>query len=129
MVYKQEKKIVVSNEFIDIYRNMNVYNQVDKMNKLSKRELYLLLILSLDNHSDEDPVVIGNYLKFEKEFMEILDIQDDKETDNEVLLSLIKETGNDYIDTTNLFSENSEQIPNIYTKEEVRDIKLQKLGE
>ena len=129
MVDKQEKKIVVSNEFIDIYRNMNVYNQVDKMNKLSKRELYLLLILSLDNHSDEDPVVIGNYLKFEKEFMEILDIQDDKETDNEVLLSLIKETGNDYIDTTNLFSENSEQIPNIYTKEEVRDIKLQKLGE
>lgn len=121
---KKENKIKVSDEFIDIYKNFNVSSQIDKMQKLSKRELYLLLVLCLDFHSDEDPVCINNYKLFKDEIIEINDIQDDKETSNPILKSLIEETGDKYIDVDNLVDILENKLPEPLEKVEVRDAKI-----
>lgn len=74
----KDKKILVSNEFIEIYHNFNVCDQINKMKELSKRELYLLLTLCLDKHDDNNVIVKHNFVEFESEIMELFDIQDDK---------------------------------------------------
>ena len=121
---KSTKKIAVSDDFIDIYKNFNVSSQIDKMKSLSKRELYLLLVLCLDFHSDEDPVCINNYKTFRDEIIEINDIQDDKETSNPILKSLIEETGGKYIDVDNLVDILENKLPEPLEKGEVRDAKI-----
>ena len=121
---KSTKKIAVSDDFIDIYKNFNVSSQIDKMKSLSKRELYLLLVLCLDFHSDEDPVCINNYKTFKDEIIEINDIQDDKETSNPILKSLIEETGDKYIDVDNLVDILENKLPEPLEKGEVRDAKI-----
>ena len=37
-----EKKVIVSEDFVNIYKNFNVINQVENMKSLTERELYLL---------------------------------------------------------------------------------------
>lgn len=123
------KKIKVSDEFIDLYRNFNVYNQLDKIKSLNKKDLYLLLTLCLDKHSDEDPVVVSNFLPFREECMKIFDVQDDKGTDDLLLKQLIEETGDEYIDTDIIVDSNGDKLPDPYTQQEARDIKIQKLEE
>jgi hypothetical protein len=120
------KKVVVSELFMDCYKHFNVYSQVERMNELSQRELYLLLILCLDKHDDENTVVRHNFLPFEKQIMEIFDVQDDKEVTNEVLLELVKETGDTYIETEYIVDSADNKVAEVYTKEQVR--KLIKLG-
>ena len=118
------KLINVSNEFADIYINFNVSSQLDKMKSLSQRELYLLLILCLDFHSDEDPVCINNYKHFTDEINEILSIQDDKETNNQILKGLVDETGDKYIDVDNLVDLNGNKLPTPLDKGDVRNAKI-----
>ena len=121
---EKDKKIVVSNEFVDIYRNFNVGNQVHKMNALTKRELYLLLTLCLDKHSDENPTVNSNFKDFKEQCLEIFDIQDDKTSENQTILDLIKESGDQYIETDNIVDSNGDKLPDPYTKDEIRDIRI-----
>jgi hypothetical protein len=118
------KKVSVSDEFIDIYRHFNVSNQIDRMNKLSERELYLLLTFCLDKHDDENVTVKQNFIQFEKQIMEIFEIQDDKETTNQVILDLIKETGDSYIETENIVDILGNKTPDIFTLQEIRDIRI-----
>ena len=119
-----ENKITVSKEFVDIYKNFNVSSQVDEMKKLSQRELYLLLSFCLDMHDVDIATVKFNFQPFETEVMEIFDIQDDKETKNEILLQLISETNDKYIETSELVCQDGNKLPEPYTKEEVRDLKI-----
>ncbi len=119
----QEKKVNVSKLFFEIYKNFNVFSQVDRMNQLNDRELYLLLTLCLDKFSDEDPVVKYNLIPFKDRIMEIFDIQDDKEPTNSILIGLIEDTGDKYIETDNLYYRGS-KLPEPLTKEEVRDAKI-----
>lgn len=123
------KKIKVSDEFIDIYRNFNVYSQIDKLKSMSKKDLYLMLTLCLDKHSDEDPVVVNNFLPFKEECMKIFNVLDDKGTEDLDLKSLIDETSDEYIDTDILVDSIGGKLPDPYTQQEVRDIKIQKLEE
>jgi hypothetical protein len=60
----EEKTLKVSDLFVEIYTNLNVCSQLENMAKLSKKELYLLLIVALDKHSDDDPVVLHNLLMY-----------------------------------------------------------------
>ena len=90
-------KITVSDQFVDIYQNLTKENQVENINKLSKEELYLLLIYAIDNIDPENTILIENMKTFENEGMEIFDIQDDNGTSNPVLLKLIKASGSKYI--------------------------------
>ncbi len=124
-----EKKVVVSGDFVNIYKNFNVINQVENIKTLSDRELYLLLTVCLDKHDDELSVVKYNFQPFKDQVMEIFDIQDDKETTNKVLLSLIDETGSQYIETSDIVGPGNVKLPDPYTKEEIRDVKISLIGD
>lgn len=123
------KKIVVSDRFVDIYKNFNVLSQVDNMNKLTERELYLLLFVCLDKHTDDDPVVNHNYFPFENQIMEILDVLEDRGTTNKTILDLIDETGESYIETDGIVDSNGESLPDPLTKDQVRDAKISKISD
>lgn len=122
-------KLSVSEDFINIYRNINVTEQVDKMKKLSRKELLLLLLLCLDKHSEDDVVVINNLLPFEKECDLLFDLQDDKEVDDEDIKELSKLTDDKYIDTDILVDINGNKLPEPLTKQEVRDAKINIINE
>lgn len=124
-----KNNIHVSNEFVDIFSNFNVVSQVEKMKKLSKKELYLLLTVCLDKFSDEDPVVKYNLLPFKDECMVIFDIQDDKEATDPILIELIQESGDKYIETDNIVYNDDQSLPAPLTKEEVRDAKINIINE
>src|ERR1035437_4846006 len=98
----EEKKLIVSDLFVDIYRNFNVVTQVDRMRQLSKKELFLLLTLCLDKHMDEDPVVMFNFKEFKSESTILYEVQDDKISEDADILELIKESGDKYIETDNI---------------------------
>ena len=122
-------KLSVSEDFINIYRNINVTEQIDKMKKLSRKELLLLLLLCLDKHSEDDVVVINNLLPFEKECDLLFDLQDDKEVDDEDIKELSKLTDDKYIDTDILVDINGNKLPEPLTKQEVRDAKINIINE
>ena len=126
---QSNKNIQVSNEFVDIYTNFNVVTQVEKMKQLTKRELYLLLTVCLDKFSDEDPVVKHNLLPFKKEIMSIFDVQDDKDATDPILIDLITESGDKYIETDYIVYNDDQKLPDTLTKEEVRDAKINIINE
>ncbi len=117
-------EIKVSNDFVNIYRNFNVKDVSDEMKKLSQKELYLLLTLCLDKHSDDNSTVLHNFQSFKDEVMKIYDIQDDKDPTDETLVKLIEETGDKYIETDDIIDEMGNKLPEPYTKEELREIKI-----
>lgn len=119
-----EKNIVVSDQFFEIYKNFNVTTQVEEMMCLDKHELYLLLTLCLDKHDNNDVCVLNKFKAFKNEIKEILDLQEDKEVTNQYLLDLTKSTDDSYIETDNIVNSNGDKIPDPYTLQEVRDIKI-----
>lgn len=119
-----DKKIVVSDLFVDIYTNFNVCSQVEKMNTLTKKELYLLILLALDKHSDDDPVVLHNFLPFESIGDDLFELQEDKGVSNDDLKQLIEETGDKYISTKNVIDSKGNELPEPLSKVEVRDAKI-----
>ena len=124
---KDEKKLVVSDLFVDIYTNLNVCSQIEKMNQLGKEELYLLLILALDKHSEEDPSVVLNLMPFEEIAMNIYDQispEDGKETTDPYILSLIEKTGSETVDTSTLVDSEGNSLREPLSKAEVRDAKI-----
>jgi hypothetical protein len=118
------KNLIVSEQFVEIFKKFNVVTQVEEMKKLSKREFYLLLTVCLDKFSDEDPVVNFNFQPFKNEVMEIFDVQDDKDPINPVLIDLIGESGDKYIETDYIIDSNGNNLPEPLTKEQVRDAKI-----
>ena len=125
----KENQIHVSNEFVDIFSNFNVVTQVEKMKQLTKRELYLLLTVCLDKFSDEDPVVKHNLLPFKEEIMSIFDIQDDKDATDPILIDLITESGDKYIETDYIVYNDDQKLPDPLTKDQVRDAKINIINE
>ena len=81
-----KKTIVVSNLFIDIYKNFNVYKQVNKMKKLSRKELLLLLILSSESFDESNAIVIENYKEFKKELQILYDSLPDNLDDDKLVI-------------------------------------------
>jgi hypothetical protein len=121
---KETPKLIVSDEFLEIYRNFNVYDQIEQINKLSDRDRYLLLILCVDKHDDENPIVLYNFKPFKEEIKEIYEVQDNKETTNQVLLDLIKETDHKHIESDYIRDKDGNQVPDPFDKNEVRDKKI-----
>ena len=117
---EQDKKIV-SNEFVDIFRNFNVVDKIGEMKLLSKRELYLLLTVCFDKHDEDQSTVIHNFLEFKDYIMEINDLFENNKTDNPILIEL-SEGG--YIETDNIVDEMGNGLPMPYTKEEIRDVRI-----
>lgn len=119
-----ENKVTVSKKFVEVFKNFNVNDQIEEIKKLSKKEIYLLLAHCLDLHDENISTVKMNFQPFREEVMEIYDIQDDKETKNTILLEIISETNDKYIDTSNLICEDGTELPTPYTKEELREVKI-----
>lgn len=120
---ENKKTVAVSDEFVKIYKNFNVVNQVEEMKKLSKRELYLLLTLALDKFSEEDPVAKLNSGSFRQELLEIFDVQDEKES-SPLLSEIAEETGDKFIETDYIVDSKGNKLPDPLTKEQVRDAKI-----
>jgi hypothetical protein len=123
-INNNKKEFIVSDLFLDIYINFNVGDQSEKMRLLSKKELYLLLITCLDNHDSDNKTVINNYKLFREEYLEIMDLQANHTTKSEILLDLIEETGDPYVETDYIVTSNLNKLPKVLTKEQVRDIRI-----
>ena len=122
-----KKKIEVSELFVETYINFNVTDQTNQIRSLSKREIYLLLIYVIDRHDEYDPVVVRNLREFESEMLELVNIQDDLPTKNQVILDLINETGNRYIETDNIVDRNGKKLKNPLNKQQVRQEKIKRI--
>lgn len=121
----EKDTITISDKFLEIYRNFNVSDQRDNMSKLSKEELYLLLDTCVDSHDEDDPMVCLNFSTYSDELKEILKIQSGDDIDNQVLKNLQEKT--DHRLSSSRVLENGDKLPNPYTREEVRDLKLNKI--
>lgn len=121
----EKDTIKVSQKFIEIYRNFNVSDQREKMSELSKKELYLLLDSCVDSHDEDDSTVALNFSPYSVELKEILKIQSGDEVDNTILKELQKET--DFRLSSDRVSESGDKLPSTYTREQVRDLKLNKI--
>jgi hypothetical protein len=119
----ESHKITVSDEFLSIYKNFNVFDQVHNMKKLSKLELYLIIILCLDKH-DECDIVINNIKSFLNESIIILDFLSGEPIEDPIINELIEITGSAYIDTDIIFDRLGNPIPEPYTKSEIRNAKI-----
>jgi hypothetical protein len=119
-----EKKVMVSPLLVDIYRNFNVLPQPERMESLTRRELYLLLILCWDKFDTEDPIVKENLFSYRDASIMIHDMFDDKPVTDPVLRQIIDETGEQYVDIDVLVDVTGAPLPEPLTKEEVRDLKI-----
>lgn len=121
---KETNTYPVSDLLIDIYKQFNVCDQRDRMLQLSEKEKYFLFICVVDNHDEEDPIVLQNLSGFSDEIVDdTLSFQETEETKNLFLLEISKETDSAYIDTT------KSNIPTPFTKDEVRELKLNNILE
>ena len=113
----------ISKEFTECYQYFNVYDMTEKVKSLTDKEKYLLLICTLDEHNDEDPIVLNNYREFEEELQNILDLHEGEEVKTEVLKTLSKKFGDKHIPISSI------KLPKIFTKEEAREVKLNNILE
>lgn len=120
---KYEKFITVSDKFIEIYKMFNVVKQVDLIKSLNRKELMLLLVLSIDSFSEDNLFVIENLREFETEMRLIYDLQQDKDCLDVDLLSLAKNTDEKYIDTSKIKDFNGRLLPTPLTEDEALHIR------
>ena len=78
----------------------------------------LILVLSIDSFSEENPAVLENLKEFKNELELILDLQDDKECTDEDLLQLGKDTDEKHIDTSKIRDIKGEELPTALTDSE-----------
>jgi hypothetical protein len=115
---EKNKYITVSDNFVETYKMFNVIKQTEKLNQLSRKELMLILVLSIDSFSEENPAVLENLKEFKNELEIIYDLQQDKECTDEDLLQLGKDTDEKYIDTSKIRDIKGEELPTALTDSE-----------
>jgi hypothetical protein len=115
---EKNKYITVSDIFVETYKMFNVIKQTEKLNQLSRKELMLILVLSIDSFSEENPAVLENLKDFKNELEIIFDLQQDKECTDEDLLQLGKDTDEKYIDTSKIRDIKGEELPTALTDSE-----------
>jgi hypothetical protein len=114
------EKIKVSDLFIDIYKHFNVISQTEKMKTLDRRELILLLTLAIDSYSEDNATVIENFRPYKQELDLIYDLQNDDGVTDADLLFLSEQTGEKYIDTTQILNLSGDELPKPLTDDEAR---------
>ena len=112
----------VSELFIDIYKNFNVIDQTERLSLLTEKESYILLNLIIERHSEEDPQVVKNLSTSVEKINNLKSLFEIGETQDEVLNSLSTKYGR-YLNIS-LQDSNSQELPEPYTREEVRELKL-----
>lgn len=124
---KDTPKIIVSDELIDIYLNIDKVNRIDSIKQLSKRELYILLLIVIDNHDDNNKYVKYNCRPFEKEAFEIYKVQNNEKINSVILNKLIENSSEHYIETTNIFDSEGNSLPTLNDIRSIRKYKLKVL--
>lgn len=119
-----ETKYEVSDKFIWIYRRMHVKNLVEDMKQLDKRELYLLLLRTLDDHDLENESVKANMRAFKAECLEIFAINDGKETSCPVLAELKGEDISKTLINLHMTDRQGVVMGSPLTRDEIRDEKI-----
>lgn len=114
------EKIQVSENFVDIFKHFNVNSQIDKMSQLSRKELLLMLTLAVDSYSEDNNIVIENFRPFKGELDLIYQLQNDETVTDADILSIAQETGEKYIDTTNIVQSDGSSLPTATTEEQAR---------
>jgi hypothetical protein len=129
----KKKKIQVSELFLDIYKYFNVNSQIDKMQMLTRKELFLLLILAIDNYSEDSTIVVNNLMNFRDELENLYKLQNDEVVNDIDLIELSKLTSEKYIDTNSIITMSGESLPPPTTEEEAilirRDIGINQIIE
>lgn len=128
-MYLENDKIVVSPEFVEIYKLFNVNDQIKNIKLLEKKELLILLILAVDSFSEENSIVLENYRPFSNELdviykLQISDFPENIDTidlDPDILSELnelSKLTKDRYIDTTKIVDISGSELPPPLSDEE-----------
>lgn len=129
----ETKKVIVSPQFVEVYKLFNVVSQVEKLESLHRRELLLMLILAVDTFSEDNPIVIENITPFKSELELIYSLQQDSEVNDEDILKLSSDTGEKYIGTDNLVDVYGNSLPCPLTEQEAielrRDINISEITE
>lgn len=116
--------IKVSNAFVDIYKKINIIDQRNNMSSLSKRELYLLILLSLDKIKSENKAFYLNIGAFRYEGENILKMIQNEKVCDQTLLDLMMETDK-YINIHTIVDENGDSLPPpLLDKSEIRNFKI-----
>lgn len=119
---KDGDKIIVSDLFKEAFKMFNVSNQEDKIRMLNINELYYLLLCCFDRHDEDDPTVMDNFAKFPNEVNRIHEYYS-SEIDDDILDYLNKLTTDGEIYFQKIKTTNTD-LPEVYTREEVRNLKL-----
>ena len=111
-----KNKFIVSDTFVDIYKNFNVIDQTKEMQILDRLELMLLLIVCTDSYSDESDMVIKNFSPYPIELQIIYDYLPDISTNyigelDPDLSKLAQITGDDSIDVSVIVDNNGSYLP------------------
>lgn len=104
-----KKNKQVSDLFIDIYLNFNVTKQTERIKQLTRRELILLLILSVDKFEIDNEVTVSNFSYFEKEINILYEMESGVEIKDEDILSLKEEFGS-FIDSTDILDKDGRYL-------------------
>lgn len=124
-------EVSVSENFMYIYENLNCFSLLDKINELSEMEKIILILAAIDNHDIDDDVVFENLEKNKPLLTEITNFLEDKDCSNNEL-KLLSEDDKSLNNLTIEFKGLKWKIssmPKPYTKEEVRDIRINKISE
>jgi hypothetical protein len=116
-----ENKQQPTKEFFECYQYFNVYDLTDKIKQLSEVEKYLLLACAIDEHDEDQNMVIHNFTPFEEELDNIKRINSGETVSSPVFDEIEKYTGDRYISTSHI------DLPKIFTKQEARQLKINNL--
>lgn len=118
-----EKKLLVSDEFVETYKYLNAGDMTQAIASLTEIERYVLVGLSLDNHDIQNHFVRHNLLPLKDIGQAIYDAMEELGS-NEMIDRLIDLTGDKYIDLTVLVDGSGSEMPEPANDAEIRDYKL-----
>lgn len=126
----EEKKngTIVSNKLIEIFLTINKMDKTEDMRNLPKKELYILLLLSIENYSDTNEYIVKNFTLFEEECYNIYNVQLGKGTNDPYLQMLMEETDSTFINTNKIFDDDGYIFPNLESKSSIRNYKIKTLN-
>lgn len=123
---EEKKKLLVSDNLIEIYKYLNAVDMSERINQLSDIEKYILISLSLDNHDVKNVIVRENLLPYKEIGQAIYDAMEELGT-NEIIEQLIELTGDKYIDLSVLVDSDGDVMPEPANQSEIRDWRLKLL--
>lgn len=120
----EKKKIIVSDEFVEVYKYLAADDMTERINALPEMEKYLLVLLALDKHDVHHPVVHPNVYPLRGIGEALYDQLSEHEHCDDVVSQLVEMTGDKYLDVSVLRDGAGNEMPEPATKDEIRDYKL-----